>query len=234
MVISNCDFVNDLSYLSPLGKSDHCVLLFSCNIMYEASVAKNKFNFNKGNYTEMNKYLYELIENGQIVNADVNTSWMFLKNALSESSSKYIPLMSGNTWLKKGSSSNYMSLDNRKLIHRKHRLWTRYLETKDKDKLKAYKKVRNKIRKETRKLTKEIQLDIAKNCIENPNKFWKFVNSKTKKNLQALTCKLLLMMVQIKLLKIMRKKQIYLQIFFIVYIQLKIIYHLILFLTGIY
>jgi len=39
-----------------------------------------------------------------------------------------------------------------KQIAKKHRLWTRYIETRDKDLLSQYKSIRNRARRETRKL----------------------------------------------------------------------------------
>ena len=68
----------------------------------------------------------------------------------------------------------------RKLIKKKHGLWTRYIETRDRTVEGQYKRIRNQVRKETREINKTIQKDIAKTCKDNPKKFWQFVNSKTK------------------------------------------------------
>jgi hypothetical protein len=75
---------------------------------------------------------------------------------------------------------NPISNDTRKLIFKKHRLWTRYQETRDRAVEVQYKKIRNKVRKETRETNKNIQRDIAKACKDNPKKLWQFVNSKNK------------------------------------------------------
>ena len=68
---------------------------------------------------------------------------------------------------------------------KKNRLWTRYLETRDKTVLKKYKSARNKIRNETRKLQKEEQRNVAGQCKQNPKVFWKYINSKRKMKIKG-------------------------------------------------
>ena len=75
-----------------------------------------------------------------------------------------------------------MTLDTRKLIKKKHRLWTRYLAHNNNELQKRYNKIRNQVRKETRARAAKKQQDIAKTVKDNPKAFWKYVNSKTKTN----------------------------------------------------
>jgi len=44
------DLVADLDYLSPVGKSDHCVLSFHCAVTVENVDNTHKYSYNKGNY----------------------------------------------------------------------------------------------------------------------------------------------------------------------------------------
>ena len=85
---------------------------------------------------------------------------------------KFIPTTSSGNWKKKNTWKNPISNYIRKLIKKKHRLWTRYQEPRDRTIGKQYKQIRNQVRKETRKINKTIQKDISKTCKDNPKKFW--------------------------------------------------------------
>ena len=57
LVLTDSDFIQDLCYLSPLGKSDHAVLQFTCCLNYSKHTDATKFNYNKGNYDELREYM---------------------------------------------------------------------------------------------------------------------------------------------------------------------------------
>jgi len=65
------------------------------------------------------------------------------------------------------------------LIKKKSRLWKRFIETKNPQTHKEYKKVRNEIHKQTHLIIKKEQCEVAKQCKSNPKKFRKFVSSKS-------------------------------------------------------
>ena len=70
-----------------------------------------------------------------------------------------------------------------KKIKIKHRLWNRYLDTKNVDFLRKFKMIRNEIRKMTTFLTKHIhknaQIEVANTAKTNPKKFRAYVKNKT-------------------------------------------------------
>jgi hypothetical protein len=65
------------------------------------------------------------------------------------------------------------------LIKLKHRLWTRYIETRDPEVEKKYKKIRNDVRQKSIDKTREEQKAVANECRLNPKKFWAFVKSRS-------------------------------------------------------
>ena len=65
------------------------------------------------------------------------------------------------------------------MIKKKSRLWKRFIETKNPQTHKEYKKVRNEIHKQTHLIIKKEQCEVAKQCKSNPKKFRKFVSSKS-------------------------------------------------------
>ena len=71
-----------------------------------------------------------------------------------------------------------MSAKTRKLIWRKDRLWTRYIETRDGQKYVEYCKARNKVRALTRKLRKEFEKHVVSQMVSNNKLFWQYYKSK--------------------------------------------------------
>ena len=71
------------------------------------------------------------------------------------------------------------------MINKKHRLWTRYLETRNPTVLLQYKKARNIVKMEARKIHKFKQESIAKLTKSNPKHFWKYIKSKTSININV-------------------------------------------------
>ena len=92
---------------------------------------------------------------------------------------KYIPLSKASSWKRKPNWKYPVNKDVQLLIKNKHRLWTRFQKTKNKNTENEYKRVRNIVRRECRKNIKREQQAVAQDCKENPKKFWQFVSSKT-------------------------------------------------------
>jgi len=69
-----------------------------------------------------------------------------------------------------------------KSIKKKHRLWQRYIETKDGQKYIAYVQARNKTKSLITAFQRRIGRQIAQCVKTNPKKFWSHVNKKTKLN----------------------------------------------------
>ena len=102
--------LSNLEIMSPLGKSDHEVLVLSFYLHWYAR-------------TEV---IYSIVE--------------------------------------KLSQRRLLDLQLWKKIAKKHRLWTRYIETRDQNILSQYKSMQNTVRRETRKLHRLQQSPIASQC----------------------------------------------------------------------
>jgi len=68
---------------------------------------------------------------------------------------KFIPTTSSDHWKKKNTWKNPISKDIRQLIKKKHTLWTRYQETRDRTVEAQCKQMRNQVGKETREINKK-------------------------------------------------------------------------------
>jgi len=57
LVVTYENFVDSLKVMSPLGKSDHCVLTVDCELFQLKFTDLNKFNYNRGEYDSFKSFL---------------------------------------------------------------------------------------------------------------------------------------------------------------------------------
>ena len=175
LVITNQNIVDDITILSPLGKSDHCVLSIKCGIAVDVSKKCNRFNYNKGDYKSLQQFLnrdwHQELSNLQ----DINDMWLTFKNILLQGVMKYVPMQ--KSWKQKQSWKYPINKELQKLIRQKHSLWKKYIKTKDVNIARDYRTVRNKVKKYCNGVKVKRERDIATRCKENPKVFWQHVNS---------------------------------------------------------
>jgi hypothetical protein len=178
LVLTNYPFIDDIDFCAPLGKSDHCVLNIKLAIDHKIQYLP-KFNYSKGNYVELNKYLTSIDWNQKMnVRDSVENLWRTFKSVLLEGVRQHIPLVKDFNSNKKWKRP--LPTDIRQFIAEKHILWKKYILSKDQDDFRKYKKIRNKVSKLIKQKDAEEQSQIASSCKTNPKKFWNFINKKTK------------------------------------------------------
>ena len=180
LVITNSSpSIDAITHLSPLGLSDHCLLSFTfrCYLDYTDYCTK-QYYMNKANWDRMRIYLEAIDWKSELDQKDTDTMWSIFETKMQFAQNTYIP----NKIVNKASRKWALPIDKKlkKMINKKHRIWTRYMETRQPDGLREYKNIRNKIRNLTRKSRREAELDIAKEVKVNPKRFWNYVNSKSK------------------------------------------------------
>ena len=180
LIITDKDFISNINYLSPLGKSDHSVLSFDCTLKLENVDSSHKLNYSKGNYVGFRSFIdRNWVEELGAISNDVEEIWQYLKAEIEAGIKQFIPLCKGNSWKKKETWSKPVNAQHKALINKKHRLWKKFIETRDIKVMREYKIIRNKVRKESRKLEKQHQVEIAKSCKNNSKCFWRYVRDKT-------------------------------------------------------
>ena len=113
---------------------------------------------------------------------DINKMWDTFKNIIHTHCNIHIPKKSKPFCGKKTTWTTPLNIEVRKIIKRKHRLWSRYVETKDPKIYNKFKETRNNVRREIRKMRRVEQLSVARNCKANPKAFWSYIKKKTKSN----------------------------------------------------
>ena len=133
--MSNNDCICNISNLSPSAKSDHSVLQIECNF----AVTENKrckLNFNKGDYDGLINFIdfkFQSVKDNNVIDSTkyVEDQWLFFKDSLYAGIEKYIPIseysLENNSW------KQPLPKSTRRLIKRKHRLWTRYQTSNNKE-----------------------------------------------------------------------------------------------------
>jgi len=147
---------DDIEILSPLGKSDQAILNIKCqSVLHREDNSTSKFNYGKGDYEKLRNSLdidWVHVFNG--FGNDVDKMWDYFKNELLLNVQKFIPAASNFRQWKKPSWKCPVSVNLQGLIKKKSRLWKRFIETRNHQTHKEYKKVRNEIRKQTRLIIK--------------------------------------------------------------------------------
>jgi len=182
LVISRDCILTDIEYASPLGMSDHAVLMFECCMQpqVDGNTEALKFKFNKGDYTALRQHMMRNWDSElQPDTSSVDEMWSRFREILFEGMLKYIPRCGELSETRKKKFFPYNS-NLHKSVRRKHRLWNRWIETREDKYYKQYVEARNKVRKEVRSAYRTEQDEIAAACKNNPKKFWSYVKSKSK------------------------------------------------------
>jgi hypothetical protein len=168
--------------MAPVGKSDHSTLLVQLKLENsETPDNEPKPNYNKGDYESFRNFIIDSLQCKDYKNIqNLDEAWKILKEIIIEGTAKFIPVSKSGTWSHKPTWKNAINQEAKNLIKRKHRLWSRYMETRDPDTKTKYNIIRNRVRQITRNLDKDEQVKVAKECKENPKKFWRYIKSRTK------------------------------------------------------
>ena len=172
--------IDEIIYESPLGKSDHSVLLINYRCYAEINNCKQVRHFyDRGDYTSLVASVDRCDWDEVLGTGNVNTQWTRLKRYLKKVENEFIPhKLVGHATERKGK----IPLDKSSIrkIKKKHTLWKRFMETNDGKRYTEYCRARNQVRALTRKLQKQFEVNLAHDAKTNPKAVWKYMNSKTK------------------------------------------------------
>ena len=147
LIITSDNFLTDVEHLSPLGMSDHSVLKFSLQMFVDRVSADDKFRWDKGDYSK----LCELLDINwddilDVSNATVDEMWKNFKDIVIDGMNLFVPR--GNQRLKRG-NKNHQPFSNelKRLINDKHRLWKKWIASRDRTVYDNYKKYVTELKK---------------------------------------------------------------------------------------
>ena len=95
LIITNEEgMIEDMEYLSPLGKSDHMILMFNFRTYYSHEYIEKTigvFSYEKGNCKEIQNYLQNHEWEKDLQGKDINGQWNCISSVLQEAAAKFIP-----------------------------------------------------------------------------------------------------------------------------------------------
>ena len=177
IILSNEEgLVQNLTYLPPLGNSDHLVLKFDLTCYTLATDRdEQRLNLNKGNYEQLNSLIGQAgWEN--LHWTDIEADYCSFKDTLAHLTIKCIPKVCP----KKKRSNIFMTREAMMLKNRKRRLWMEYTRSRDDISFARYVRCRNDLRRLTRNLRRNFEQRLVDNLKDNPKSFWRYVSSRTK------------------------------------------------------
>ena len=172
--------IDDIVYESPLGKSDHSVLIIIFRGYAEiASHTRLKYYYDQGDYNSMKTKL-DHTDWGEILGTStINHQWLGFKWYIKKIEDEFIPHRRVSN-INRHKGKVPLNKESVKKIKKKHTLWKRYMETNERKCYTEYCRARNQVRKLTRKMQKEFAMKLATEAKTNPKAVWKYMNSKIK------------------------------------------------------
>ena len=177
--------ITDVLYESPLGKSDHCVLLFDLKCYSPpSSSCRVRRCYAQGDFKKL-RTMMDLDWDAEFsgMQDDVCSQWNRFITIFEAAVDECIPITSSCGDMRDRIPREYLKTF-LKEKRKKSRCWQRFMESRFTDnhdiKWRAYCKQRNKVRTLTRNIKKQKEKNVAYDAKINPKKFWKYVGSKMK------------------------------------------------------
>lgn len=180
--------INDLKYLSPLGKSDHSTLTFTFDCYTQRKKNSRRYAFELGDYAKMQQHLQntewskEII--GEIRQKSVEDMWKIFKGKMLDLRNRFIPVkeIDCQSWKEKGKIP--IDKDLRNEIDQKrqlHRLWLRSTCPVEKARNRTnYITSRNRVNRMMTRARRLYERNICDKSKSKPKIFWSHVRSKLK------------------------------------------------------
>ena len=175
--------VSEVKHAPPLGKSDHDLLSFEFQCYVDYSKSNERYNFSKGNYTEMRKCLsasnwvedYANLANEAESNPE--DLWKSIKSKILDLRNEFVPSVKPTDKPTKNKGSIPIDKGIRDAIkekERSHRAWMQGIKSKPLSDTLRYKytRARNKVNTLLRKGKRKLEREIALKAKSNPKAFW--------------------------------------------------------------
>ena len=186
---ANRDDIEDIEYISPLGKSDHVVLKIRYRLLHESMVeekqCERKLNYKRGNYNDLRSYFENIKWETDLNIEDLDEQYAKFCDIYREGENKFVP------------KQKSVVKDNKKWFNDKCRkertikqlLWRRFRRHSTQAAYERYKVGRDKYTQVMREAKKDFEKDIISKCEDQPKLFYNYINSKTKSKTQIIAIK---------------------------------------------
>ena len=167
------NLVDNLQYLTPLGKSDHTCLVWNYIVSVQEKMSKQKkLNYWKSNYEMINAEIKSYDWNQMLVEDTTEDAWKKFKDILHKAIQRHVPIIKVKK--SKAASHQWMTKATRSMS-RRNTAWKKYRELKTEANYTKYERLRN----ETNRKVKADQLAYRKKILKsfkgNPKKFYGYM-----------------------------------------------------------
>ena len=172
------EYIHDLDFMNPVGKSDHLVLRIVLNepIKHLVTCQKKKYNMYKGDYEGMRGELQTYNWDEYFRVKSTNQCWELLRDVILNLQEDFIPVTKPVINLKPG----WMNKDVHVAYKGKQKAWRKYKVCRTDENYLIYKQARNRLKQLIKRARKEFELKIVQEIKATPRSFWKYVSKKTK------------------------------------------------------
>ena len=181
LVLTNEELmIEDLEIGAPIGNSDHASVTFEyiCHTTRK-SFSGTKYLYHKGNYAKLREEMsIDWSAAFRSVPEDETGQYEVLLDLLMKAQELNIPKLDSRLNTGRKRRTFPVSTATREAMRKKNRMWQRFLETREPDKLQAYRRQRNKVRRLTRKAKRDFEATVAAQAKTFPKKFWRYAKSK--------------------------------------------------------
>ena len=157
--------------------SDHNIV--TCDVIVSVQVKEWRetyYDYKRGNYEEMRKFLSDYDWEQAFQNIDVNTKWDHFKAVVNSAVQRFVPISTK----KRNKKPRWMSKRAELARRKKYHMWKRYRETREYHLYEAYKRQRNKAQNEVKKAKRYFEKKLAENIKTDPKSFYAYTRSKTR------------------------------------------------------
>ena len=171
------DLVSDIEHLGHLGASDHQCLQFQVNFLHTKTKATKtkRLLYHKADFPKL-KTLLSIDWDSELSNKTPDEQYnVFLSkhNAAIQQSVPTVTINSNDKWNK----PVWMKKATQRLIKRKHRTHTTFLNTRNANDKTAYNVIRNEVTSKVRTDRIAFERNISKEIKNNNKVFWRYVNA---------------------------------------------------------
>ena len=178
--------VSNLCHISPLGKSDHDILVFDYHAYLDFTKPKEQYQYEKGNFNAMRNeptnstWHDNFIASGQT--SSVEELWKKLKLKIYELRDRYVPksTVSAKSWKKGSFPLDEKTREAIRLKDKNHRKWMNASMDERELAKEGYTKARNKANSLLRKAKRSYERGIANDAKKIPKRFWYHARRKLK------------------------------------------------------
>lgn len=173
--------IEAISYSSPIGKSDHCMLGFEMCIdsgeALSTKEADRKLNYHKGRYDQAIEKFKCVKWKEELETKDIESMWNTFLEKYNNIVDECVPMYAAN---KVKGRKKWMNRHLLRMTKKKDEAWKKHRKHKKSKRLrKAYQKLRNQVTTTIRRAKSDYEHSLAKEVKQNPKVFFAYARSKT-------------------------------------------------------